>query len=362
MSKKEVTVRLETITPLWTGDAWQENVKIRSSSLMGSLRFWFEIFLMAATDLLPSTYDYNSEKLGPSKYRQDILSNLNKGLTMKEAEIEAFKFQKISLPSFIFGCNGLKSKIEIENITYDDNLLNNELDLPFAIYKNKRDKEFIEVSSNDKQKLYEIRKNRNNHIWYFPQEYLYGDFYITFSFAYEDLAEKIFYPLLNFIQQYGFIGGKNNLGFGRVKFTIVDGDLSKYRTFDFSDFDYGKKYLYEAFEENTSKFEDMYDIYKIGFYKKGEKNFVNSDLSKKHIKQLIKELLSDKAFNRAAFKKNNPNEVEKRHFLFGISKGNINATKIIPWINKVDDTKYEYGYISLVMLNRFEQKAGVKNV
>jgi CRISPR-associated protein Cmr1 len=47
MGKKEINVDLQTITPLWTGDAWQENTKIRPSSLMGSLRFWFAVYWKA---------------------------------------------------------------------------------------------------------------------------------------------------------------------------------------------------------------------------------------------------------------------------------------------------------------------------
>ena len=40
---KTITLTLDTITPLWTGDAWGKNNEIRPSSIMGSLRFWFEV-------------------------------------------------------------------------------------------------------------------------------------------------------------------------------------------------------------------------------------------------------------------------------------------------------------------------------
>ncbi len=43
MNYKKVKITFKTITPLWTGDAWQENKEIRPSSLIGSLRFWFEV-------------------------------------------------------------------------------------------------------------------------------------------------------------------------------------------------------------------------------------------------------------------------------------------------------------------------------
>ena len=42
--KEEVQVTFQTITPIWTGDAWGECKEIKPSAIMGSLRFWFEIF------------------------------------------------------------------------------------------------------------------------------------------------------------------------------------------------------------------------------------------------------------------------------------------------------------------------------
>jgi CRISPR-associated protein Cmr1 len=39
----EIAVKFETITPLYTGDAWQNCKEIKPSSIMGSLRFWFEV-------------------------------------------------------------------------------------------------------------------------------------------------------------------------------------------------------------------------------------------------------------------------------------------------------------------------------
>ena len=40
---KSIRVTFQTLTPLWTGDAWGESKEIRPSSIMGSLRFWFEV-------------------------------------------------------------------------------------------------------------------------------------------------------------------------------------------------------------------------------------------------------------------------------------------------------------------------------
>lgn len=68
---------------------------------------------------------------------------------------------------------------------------------------------------------------------------------------------------------------------------------------------------------------------------------------------MIRELLKEKAKARLSFKDHYPRESELRNYIFGIGKGqaNANATKIIPWINKKNDNEYEYGYISLILLD-----------
>ncbi|WHE07430.1 hypothetical protein PGH24_01310 [Thermoanaerobacterium thermosaccharolyticum] len=46
-----------------------------------------------------------------------------------------------------------------------------------------------------------------------------------------------------------------------------------------------------------------------------------------------------------------------RHYIFGAisakdRNNTTNATKIIPWINKINDNNYEYGFISIVFLDK----------
>ncbi|RTZ60487.1 MAG: hypothetical protein DSZ31_01930 [Gammaproteobacteria bacterium] len=45
MAKIPVEVTFETITPLWTGNAWGEMNEIRPSALIGNLGFWFEVLM-----------------------------------------------------------------------------------------------------------------------------------------------------------------------------------------------------------------------------------------------------------------------------------------------------------------------------
>ena len=43
----------------------------------------------------------------------------------------------------------------------------------------------------------------------------------------QTIITNIIVPLPNFIQRYGLVGGKNNLGYGRVKFTIESEDIEE---------------------------------------------------------------------------------------------------------------------------------------
>jgi CRISPR-associated protein Cmr1 len=116
MSKVEVKVQFETITPLWTGDAWMENNKIRPSSLIGSLRFWFEVICYFGG--ICSEKDFDKEK---GRFEKDIKNDEIKKKLLKygtdfEGQIEALKELEVPLPAIIFGTTGWKSLIEIKEI------------------------------------------------------------------------------------------------------------------------------------------------------------------------------------------------------------------------------------------------------
>ncbi|TZE81108.1 type III-B CRISPR module RAMP protein Cmr1 [Calorimonas adulescens] len=239
---KKISINVDTVTPLYTGNAFGNMSEIEPQSIIGSLRFWFETYLKAA-DKLNNNYDYKSEEFNAKEYKKNILQFINDGMSLRDAEIKSMS-KKLFLPSLIFGCNGLKGLIEIDKINFDSTNIGNTLDLPFAIYKKKSDQSFIEIKTKEdhekirrklrEQKLREQQEIKNYHFWYFPDKYFFGSFDVTFKIGDNDTIEKIFYPLLNFVENYGFIGGKNNLSFGRVKFSIENKALSNYNDFDFS--------------------------------------------------------------------------------------------------------------------------------
>jgi CRISPR-associated protein Cmr1 len=91
MSKVEIKVQFETITPLWTGDAWMENNEIRPSSLIGSLRFWFEVICYFGG--ICSEKDFDKEK---GRFEKDIKNDEIKKRLLKygtdfDGQIEALK-------------------------------------------------------------------------------------------------------------------------------------------------------------------------------------------------------------------------------------------------------------------------------
>lgn len=347
-----IKVNLETITPLWTGNAWGENTEIKPQSIMGALRFWFEVYCYAAG--IP-VKNYGNEQLNFNKFQKSLKSKLKEEIDLDEAEDMVLAEQGISLPSRIFGCRGWRGWIKIIFIRLTEGYcFKNYLNLPEVIYKDKNNSRdsWEETKRRNVREL--RRQNRNYHFWYFGIPYFWGKFSIDFQVK-EQIGEYILFPLLSFIQQYGSFGGKNNLGYGRVKIKINNEDVNN-EIFEFSKFkkynrnskqfsNYKDRKITDAINGNKNSIEDLIETErKIGFWKIGN---ISSELIK-----IIEELISTKASSRRDFKygKNNDN---LRHFIFGNARGELQATKIIPWINKISDKNYEYGFISLIGLKQF---------
>ncbi|MEG6567562.1 RAMP superfamily CRISPR-associated protein [Thermoanaerobacterium saccharolyticum] len=346
---EKINIKVETVAPLYTGNAFGNMSEIEPQSIIGSLRFWFETYLKAAK--IDIDYDYKSGEVNAEDYRKSILKFVNNGMSLKNAKIKSMS--KLQWPSLIFGCNGLKGLIEIDKINFNSSDIGNALNLPFAIYKKKNEQNFIEIKTKRdhdkiKQDLSQKHEIRNYHFWYFPNKYFVGTFDVIFKIEDNDTTEKIFYPLLNFIENYGYLGGKNNLGFGRVKFSLENKTLNSFDNFDFSAYTTDNNLLnINNVIENIKEIKDLYTIDKIGLYK-------ITDNLLKNTNEIIKELLAQKAQERIDFRKYDDKDL--RHYIFGAisTRGgdeDTNATKIIPWINKTNDNNYEYGFISVIFLD-----------
>jgi len=186
LGRKEVKVTFRTITPLWTGDAWQENKEIRPSSLIGSLRFWFEV-ICYFSGVVNKEY-FTKQEWHKKKINVELFGeHLKKCGNNFKCKIEALLKQNIPIPAIIFGTTGWRSLIEIKGIEYDE-------------------KNFKE---NPKGK---ILPDKN---WRWGSPSYQGSFEVTFLVE-ENILDSVFYPLLTFMDKYGFWGGKWNIGYGRL--------------------------------------------------------------------------------------------------------------------------------------------------
>jgi CRISPR-associated protein Cmr1 len=241
--KKEIKVKFKTITPLWTGNVYMKTFEIRPSSLIGTLRFWFEI-ICYFSNLKLDGFKYEKEKIDFEKFQNMVL---DKGADFKALN-NIFSEFRLSSSSRIFGCNGWKGWLRIKKIELIgkfsfDNYLN--LNKKITIHK--------------KQKLY------------FSMPYFWGTYEVTFEIE-EEIVGPIFYPLLYFMELYGFWGGKWKMGYGRLKVLNVNvegenlnGEQWRKNEFKFELFGYKNKSFSINKEEN--------DILKV---EEGEKEKCNA--------------------------------------------------------------------------------------
>ena len=212
MERKEVEVTFRTITPLWTGDAWQwqgnreGKREIRPSSLIGSLRFWFEIICYFNGVVDEESFDPKKgrfeKEINPNALREYIKKYGN----TFECKIQALLEQDIPIPAIIFGTTGWRSLIEIKEVLEPEE---------YGVYPFPEGK--IEIP--------ELKHNGKVPSWYFGRGF-YGRFQVKFLVE-KSILEDIFYPLLNFMDKYGFWGGKWNIGYGRLKVVEVKKNGSK---------------------------------------------------------------------------------------------------------------------------------------
>jgi len=215
MSKKEVQVIFETITPLFTGDAWQESKEIRPSSLLGSLRFWFSFYWKLIKDgkverlneknVVSENLHELEKKMGKSLNKL-IKKYLKNSSSLDEAIDKSLNTLRLSLPSRIFGCTGWKSRLSILIRDFDVvELRYSDLEFSFPDPLSKKDIEFWIKKSlfheNETIKVFSNIKTLIKVPEYWWEKYL-KDFFRFFS-------NKLI-----------LVGGKGSFGFGFVKLSI----------------------------------------------------------------------------------------------------------------------------------------------
>ncbi|ACX73145.1 CRISPR-associated RAMP protein, Cmr1 family [Methanocaldococcus vulcanius M7] len=371
MSK--LNVKFKTLTPLWTSNAWGQCIEIRSSSIIGSLRFWFEV-LCYFNGIVNDNYFDNEGKPCEKLNYKDFQKKLEDKINRKLKNDEEYNIEKltdeilselgISLPSRIFGCTGWRGRIKIKKIEpIEDYCFGNRLNLPYAIgiKKDNGDKNIIEWrTKNDYHQFIKEKYNGDNNnfkkdwsVWYFSDPYFYGKFEVTFETD-KTIKDAVLIPLLNFIEKYGYIGGKWNIGYGRVKILNNDWDKDK-TTFELSNFiksvKNGKIEKYEDFDfndiveninnENSKEIGSFNDLLKIQ-----NKILILKNQIEGNFKDIIKELIKIRALRRKGHKEDRGDNNE-RHQIFGYNNP-TEGSKILPYIYEdKDDRKLKGGFISI---------------
>ena len=310
------------------------------------MRFWFEVYCHFIGIEVKE-----KEELKNKDY-QKILKSLKKDIDNGKNidDIDKYIFDKLSLTlsSKIFGCTGWKSRIEIEDIRYLNNYcFGNKLNLPNKIINNKR--------------------------WFFSNPYFFGKFELAFKVDKSILSD--FLLLLSFMNDYGYLGGKNNIGYGRVKINKLRINYENHDLEAFSNSILERKNL----NLSTQPFNIIKEILGVeSFFCQNERDFDNKtknlpqkiilltiqNTQNQNYQQLTKKLIEKKIELRnclRAKKESNRNIQNKwknfRHYMFGTTNGESNATKIIPYFNaKKDNTQWkisEYGFLSIVGIKTF---------
>jgi len=395
MSK--LNVKFKTLTPLWTSNAWGQCMEIRPSSILGSLRFWFEVLCYFNGIIDDNYFDEDGKSIENLNY-DEFKKILRKKIEDKIKNDEKYEIEElidetlselgISLPSRIFGCTGWRGRIKIKKIEpIEDYCFENRLNLPYAIgiKKDNDDKNIIEWrTKNDYHQFIKEKYNGDNNnfkkdwsVWYFSDPYFYGKFEVTFETD-KTIKDAVLIPLLNFIDEYGYIGGKWNIGYGRVKILNNDWDKDKttfelskfgdFKDFDFKDIDnYNKNFIfnYSGIFKNKKEYELIKYILgcdkfyckrdrdlknkiqnmpkEIGVIKFNDLEFDNAEEKvRENVRELIKKLLLMKMKMRNCLRHECENNLEKCYDERD-SKKKFNEKKIINCKIKGKEIKIKCG-------------------
>lgn len=177
------SVTIHTITPIFTGDANGEYNRLKPQSILGSLRFWFEVYCYA-TGKLEGDCCEKINNVEFTKILKDVVAQDN-SISLIDAKKETLKRLKVSLPSQFFGCSGWEGLIEIKEINVNNN---KQIYVPPRIYKNKNDLNAPWHENNENKFKFD---RRIHHAWFFPEKYFFGVFKIKFLLSDESLKKRI---------------------------------------------------------------------------------------------------------------------------------------------------------------------------
>jgi len=237
MSSKEIKVTFETLTPLWTGDAWRKCDQLKLTGILGSLRWWFEALVRGmGYKACDSTGDKCQVEI---KNPEDVL-NIQ---------------EKICPVCYLFGTTGWKSRFSVS-------VENNNL-----------------LKSYNGKVLVRINRGKN---WYYESG-LMGDVGLKFNYdeniilgvlkeqnedekilTLKDLFPSILKILLYLVSEHGMLGAKTSMGYGVVKIQIEDNDISISED-DWNKFENYLKLFNKKFKGNINWLPNLRDFFFVKF-------------------------------------------------------------------------------------------------
>jgi len=211
-------VEIQTLTPIWTGDAEGKCTTIKETAIIGSMRWWYEAIVRGmggyACDPTSEQSCQFDSKAYDEEYKRYLKANESKELASKYA-LEA-GLKKVCPACRLFGCTGWKRRFKI---------LVNNFGGTFTQERNDG------YSGNFEIEFYEI-------------------------FNISDSEKWLLYQTLQIIENYGAIGGRttrkpqnNQVGkdYGLIKVNLVNADWARK-----SDYNKTQKWI-ETITENCGK-------------------------------------------------------------------------------------------------------------
>lgn len=324
----DLTAKFKTITPVYTGDAWMEWKNIKKSSILGGLRFWFEVFLL------------NNENY------KNLLED-KKVLIIENPRNKKNPIFDWNLVDFLFGKDEWKDVIEVEincEKEFDqyntwiwkmDNWRNNKL---WYFYPKKDEQKCIKLTLdfNEVIKKYKFFSENNIKCLFIKDN----------PFEWKDFDfENLLQEYLDFLDKFGYIWWKWNLGLGRIQ--KIDNEVNN----NFENYINGESAINNV--KNQLIYESNLKLFK---------NWNNKEIS---LKDLFVKLKQQQNKLRGNYRNGEWNDsyFDKRHKIFWYTtKPNWNCTacenriswtewsKMLPWIYKNNENWYESWFLNISMI------------
>jgi len=189
---KKFTVKIKSLTPIWTGDADRKSIVLRETGIIGSLRWWYEALVRGYGGTACDPTDKSSRcPLDQCKSKEARSSKSEKGALNSN----------ICSVCQLFGCTGWARKFKLE-IDYKEEIT------PLF---------FTSFTSSNRWWLNRITKEQHEILW--SKEPIKLNF-ILMSDDKDFELENIIKTLVLIISQYGGLGAKLQYGFGQFNVDI----------------------------------------------------------------------------------------------------------------------------------------------